>query len=365
VSIIKELIYNYFHSEKFEDRNFKIYENFNPIVTTNANFDSLLIPLDHPARSKSDTYYFDEEFVLRTHTSAHQNEILKSGTSAFLVTGDVYRKDEIDSTHYPVFHQMEGLFVDIDDKMTLDELKEDLIETLKGICKCLFPNCSTRVKSDYFPFTDPSFEIEVCHKEKWIEILGCGIVQSKIIQNCAEFNKSLIRSDGSLKNAWAFGLGLDRLAMILFEIPDIRLLWVENEKFLNQFKEGTITKFKPYSTLDTITKDISFYIIDDSQVKINHDISTNTTTGTWDNENDMYDVIREFSNKYCPDIVAKVEKFDTFYNSKLEKLSHTYRIYYSPTDPNMNNPSAFTTLVNKLQLDMVNEIKLKLSVKIR
>ncbi|VBB18274.1 phenylalanyl tRNA-synthetase [Yasminevirus sp. GU-2018] len=377
ICIIKELIYDYFNSlQTTKGRKFSTHDDIPPLSSTESNFDRLLIPKDHRARSKSDTYYVSDSHVLRTHTSAHQNELLEAGETAFLVTGDVYRKDEIDSTHYPVFHQMEGLYVDLDESMTEEEIKDDLIDTLKGLCNHLFPDCPVRVNSDYFPFTDPSFEMEVYHKDRWLEILGCGVIQSQIIKNCSESNpqlKSTKRSTG-VKLGWAFGLGLERLAMILFEIPDIRLMWVDSDKFTSQFTPKTISKFKPYSVLDTIGKDVSFYIPHDQVEESptgkvdNLEKVTDKKTGVvrvWTRENDMCDVIRETANSVYPDIIARVEMFDQFYNAKLSKLSRAYRIYYSPPDPEMSDPGRFTTIVNQLHADIAKEIGLALHLTIR
>ena len=174
LEIIKNKIYEYF-GESFEK-----FDNLNPVVKIEENFDKLLIPKDHPARAQSDTYYVDENQVLRTHTSAHQNDLLRQGKTRFLATGDVYRKDDIDATHYPVFHQMEGVCIVDDDKDAAEELKS----ILSGLVNKLFPNCEYHFKEDYFPFTEPSFEVEVLYNEKWLEILGCGVVHSKIMENC-------------------------------------------------------------------------------------------------------------------------------------------------------------------------------------
>jgi len=163
----------------------------------------------------------------------------------FLVVGDVYRKDEINRSHYPVFHQMEGVGMVPDGK---DPSKE-LIRVLNGLVEYLFPGCEYRVNSDYFPFTDPSFEYEVKFNGEWLEILGCGEIHSKILEN----NKLN-------KKGWAFGLGLERLAMILFGIQDIRLFWSTDNKFLDQFSEGKMTTFVPFSNVDPMILDVSFWI---------------------------------------------------------------------------------------------------------
>jgi len=373
IGIIKNLVYNYF--KLIPNKKFETYDNMSPIVTTNDNFDSLLIPKNHPARSKSDTYYINDRCVLRTHTSAHQNQLLSKGITSFLVTGDVYRKDEIDSTHYPVFHQMEGVFVDANETNPVSNIETDLIDTLKGLCNHLFPNCPVKISDDYFPFTQPSYQIDVYHNDRWIEILGCGVIHEQLLKNCSEKNPALISSNNSVKKGWAFGIGLDRLALILFDIPDIRMIWVESEKFTKQFSlVNTITKFKPYSLLETIHKDVSFYIQSD-QVKENPSTKienverfTDKKSGViriWSRENDMCETIRESANKVCPDIVSKVEMFDQFYNNKLSKLSRAYRIYYSPPDPEMIDPGQFTIFVNKLHADIAHDLNKALNVEIR
>lgn len=383
IGIIKDLVYEYFDSlEKKNKTKFEKFSDIGPVVSTKDNFDSLLIPKYHPARSKSDTYYVDDEHVLRTHTSAHQCELLSKGHTSFLVTGDVYRKDEIDSTHYPVFHQMEGVHIDMNETMTKDELEENLVSTLIGLCNHLFPGSQVRVSEDYFPFTDPSFEMEVFHNGEWIEVLGCGVIQNKIIKNCSESNKTLVSKTSSddVKNGWAFGIGLERLAMILFEIPDIRLIWVDSNKFLDQFKTKTITKFKPYSILQSVDRDVSFFIPQEQVLQFSNDEKeeiekikdvekfTDKKTGIvriWKNENDMFDVIRETSNKIHSDIVSVVIMFDQFYNQKLSKLSRTYRISYSPPDPDMSSPGEFALLVNKLHETIAKDIESSLGVTIR
>lgn len=119
INILTNHIYKY-----FEKYNFQIFDNLSEIVNVEDNFDKLLIPKNHPARSKSDTYYIDDTHVLRTHTSAHQNELLSKGITSFIITGDVYRKDTIDAHHYPVFHQMEIFTLIDDDKDAETELKD-------------------------------------------------------------------------------------------------------------------------------------------------------------------------------------------------------------------------------------------------
>lgn len=334
IEIIKKHIYKYFEKLPYQ---FQFFDNLDPIVTVEDNFDKLLIPLDHPARSKSDTYYIDDLHVLRTHTSAHQNSLLANGISSFIVSGDVYRKDEIDACHYPIFHQMEIFtLVETDPEAALKEM-------LHGLITYLFGDCKYKLNPDYFPFTNPSFEIEVEYNGKFMEVLGCGIVE-----------KAILESNGYVgKQAIACGLGLDRLAMIFSEIPDIRYLWSTHERFLGQYADGIITKFVPYSTLPNITKDISFYV-DNSQVMINQD-----NTFNWLGENDFLEKLRDINE------IARVENIDSYHNIKLNKYSRTYRITYSPTDPTVNNMAVFNDFVNAAQNNLSKKIVLEMGIVLR
>lgn len=339
IEIVKRRIYGYSAFEKFIK-----FDNMNPVVDTTNNFDLLRIPPEHVARSKSDTYYVSKEYVLRTHTSAHQNELLAQGYQNFLVTGDVYRKDEIDSSHYPVFHQMEGV-----GKVQLGhDPKEDLLDILVGLVNYLFPDYEYRVNPDYFPFTEPSYEIEVKYNPElpdedenaWLEVLGCGVVHNEILN----------RHGSEPSTYWAFGLGLERLAMVMFGIPDIRCFWSDHPKFLDQFKSGEIVKFQPYSVLDSISNDISFWI-DKDQVRdiIDEKIGEEDK---WKLANDFYDYIRDMGG----DWIEKVTLKDEFYHPKKKMLSRTYRITYSPKDPSLNSPGEFKEIVLEIQNRIRGEI---------
>lgn len=316
IEIIKNKIFSYF--KKLNDYNFYIFDNLSPFVDTHNNFDKLLIPNNHPARSKSDTYYINKDTVLRTHTTAHQNDILAKGIHNFLIVGDVYRKDEVDKYHYPIFHQMEGVLKVNDGNPSLI-----LQEILVGLVKYLFPDCINRVNDDYFPFTEPSYEIEVYKNDTWIEVLGCGVIHHKILENNNLEGKYI-----------AFGLGLERLAMIMFNIPDIRYFWSNDPKFLNQFSSGEIVQFIPYSNLNSQSKDIAFWIDDD---KIEND--------SWLNENDFFELVRNI----CKEWVESIVLFDSFTHPKTNKRSHAYRITYSPYEPTLKNHSEFTKICNNLQ----------------
>ncbi|HEY4785802.1 MAG TPA: hypothetical protein VIH57_07125, partial [Bacteroidales bacterium] len=215
---MKRLVQHYF-------TDYACFDDLSEEVSIKENFDDLLIPAEHPARSANDTYYLDDNTVLRTHTSAHQTQLLKQGKTKFLVTGDVYRKDTIDKNHYPVFHQMEGVKILPSESDAL----HDLLNTLEGLVHYLFPEQEYRFLDDYFPFTNPSVQAEVRQGEEWIEILGGGVIQSQILRNCN------ITGTG-----WAFGLGIDRLLMNKCRIPDIRYLWSMDARFINQFKDGLV-----------------------------------------------------------------------------------------------------------------------------
>jgi phenylalanyl-tRNA synthetase alpha chain len=207
-------------------------------------------PPDHVSRSPNDTYYVTSSTVLRCHTSAHQAETLRSGLEAFLITGDVYRRDSIDATHYPVFHQMEGVRIFEEKEWQAagatdgtDYAAKDLKASLEGLAKHLFGDVECRWLDAYFPFTEPSYELEIFFNGKWLEVLGCGVMQQSILEGNSPTNVS-----GVPRRAWAFGLGLERLAMVLFDVPDIRLFWSGDDRFLRQFKAGDLkARFKSYS----------------------------------------------------------------------------------------------------------------------
>ena len=191
--IIKEKIEaccNEIAAERGES-SFKAFDNLSPIVTTKQCFDDLRVPPDHVSRSPSDTYYLNDRELLRAHTSAHQCMLMGQGETAFLCSGDVYRRDEIDSSHYPVFHQMEGVRLYPDgvfpDDMSEDDRKtiiaQDLKDTLSKLARKLFGDVEMRWADDYFPFTTPSYELEVKYNGDWLEVLGCGVIHDDVISN--------------------------------------------------------------------------------------------------------------------------------------------------------------------------------------
>lgn len=344
ICIMKEKIYEYFKTIK---PMMETFDDLNNIVSIKDNFDLLLIPENHPSRKKTDTYYVDKNNVLRTHTSAHQNELLAAGHRSFLVSGDVYRKDEIDRYHYPIFHQMEGVHImSIDD--TIEDVENDLKKTLGGLVEFLFPGKEYRFNKDYFPFTEPSYEIEVKFGEKWLEILGCGVIHRKILDH-----------HNIKENGWAFGFGLERYSMILFDIPDIRLFWTDDERFLSQFKnQSTNVKFKPYPKLTSIDRDISFWI--PANDVIEKDTNNEDKNFTWIELNNFYELLRE----ECGDNIESVTLYDKFYHLKQNRYSHTFRLVFSPNS-NISNPAEFTKMTNEFMERLRTIIKSKMSITLR
>jgi len=162
---------------------------------------------------------------------------MKESNSAFLVVGDVYRKDTVDKTHYPAFHQMEGVrtysFKDIGAKDVKEAkiiCERDLKQVLENLARHVFGDLEMRWVDAYFPFTEPSMELEIFYNNEWLEVLGSGVIHDNVMRRA---NKNIDQEVG-----WAFGLGLERWAMKLFDIQDIRLFWSKDERFINQFKHG-------------------------------------------------------------------------------------------------------------------------------
>lgn len=336
LNLVREKIVNYFYKTFVNTRGnplFSVYENLSPIVTTEQNFDSLLVPQDHPSRNKSDCYYINSKYLLRAHTTCHQSELIRSGLDNFLMVGDVYRRDEIDRTHYPVFHQLDAVRLRTRDQLfpqsedlqlfepgnniqgtkgekkqachTLEGVKlmeHELKSTLVGLAKELFgQDVKYRWVETSFPFTLPSWELEVFHDDDWMELLGCGIMRQPILTNAGVTNRI----------GWAFGLGLERIAMCLYKIPDIRLFWSKDSGFLNQFKIEDLKArivYKPISQFPQCTNDISFWLPESGGF----------------NSNDFYDLVRNVGG----DLVEQVSLVDEFTHPKNKKTSHCYRVVY-------------------------------------
>ena len=200
------------------------------------NFEALNIPKNHPARDTQDTFYIEDNIVLRTQTSPMQIRVMEKTKPPIRVIapGKVYRSDTVDATHSPVFHQIEGLVVD--KGVTMADLKG----TLEMFVKSLYgENTRARFRPHHFPFTEPSAEMDiscwscggkgcsVCKGEGWIEILGCGMVHPKVLANCG--------IDPEVYSGFAFGIGLERIAMGKYDINDLRLFFENDLRFLSQF----------------------------------------------------------------------------------------------------------------------------------
>lgn len=200
------------------------------------NFEALNIPKDHPARDTQDTFYITDNILLRTQTSPVQVRTMEKQKPPIRVIspGRVYRSDAVDATHSPVFNQIEGLVVD--KGITMGDLKG----TLADFAKRLYgEDAQVRFRPHHFPFTEPSAEMDtmcfncggkgcrLCKGEGWIEILGCGMVHPKVLENC--------NIDPNEYSGFAFGMGLERLVMRRFNIDDLRLFYENDQRFLNQF----------------------------------------------------------------------------------------------------------------------------------
>lgn len=206
------------------------------VEKTIYNFDKLNTPADHPARDVQDTFYITDDIVLRSQTSPVQARVMENQKPPIKIIcpGAVYRSDAVDSTHSPVFHQLEGLVVDKNISMA------DLKGTLEIFAKkCLGENTKIRFRPHHFPFTEPSAEADVscfvcggkgcrvCKGEGWIELLGCGMVHPNVLRNC--------NIDPEVYSGFAFGFGIERIAMAKFGIDDMRLLFENDARFLKQF----------------------------------------------------------------------------------------------------------------------------------
>ncbi len=278
------------------------------IVPADISFDLFDFPADHPARSKSDTYYVDEKNILRTHTTvmwyyyvndegvkAQMAENKPVGCFSF---GKVYRKDEIDSRHMNVFHQIDGWYLSPSDIKVITQT--DLEEALGNIAKAVFgEGVKYRLNPDTFPYTDPSLEMEVEIGGRWVEVTGCGVVKGSVLEKFG--------IDSKKWTGWAFGFGLERLAIASMDLPDIRLLWSQDPRVKKQLKLGQ--KFVEVSKFPPVIRDISFIVKKDFV------------------PNDYFDLIREIGK----DLVEQVELLDKYENAEkfgAERLSYPYRVVY-------------------------------------
>lgn len=428
ICITRRLIESVFHPV--------IYRNHiavNPVVTTHENFDVLGFPQDHPGRSRTDTYYVNSDHVLRTHTSAHQHaafeHMSKNAEKGYTICADVYRRDSIDRSHFPVFHQMEGArtwqlnythpkmtrytaMVNRRKRMEKDLLKfpkhnldvthvatfeydrnppqtehdeqevrlmvRHLHASLEQLIARVFDaakagGIGNADRSDepmkvrwieaYFPFTSPSFEVEVYWQGEWLELLGCGIVKQSILNNAGLRDRV----------GWAWGLGIERLAMLLFGIPDIRLFWSQDKRFLDQFQEDRVKKYEPFSKYPACYKDVAFWInaspAASSPVGTESDAGAAAAAGGDStkaspadtqsaafHENDVMEIVRDIGGS----LVEDVKLVDEFVHPTSGRKSLCYRINYRSLERTLTNEE-----INKLHERVAASLKDDLGVELR
>lgn len=302
---IHELVHRITSIEDF--KNFDIID-VPEIISTKVAFDLFDYPADHPARSKSDTYYLDENHILRSQTTvmwyyyfkerAIQERLERKEPMGVFCHGKVYRKDEIDRNHMNVFHQIDALYIAPKETEPID------LETLKkvelDIVRAVFGDVEYRFVEETFQYTHPSTEIEIKQEENWLEILGSGVVKSSVLE--------MLGVDSSVYNGWAFGAGIERWAMISMKLPDIRLLWSNDERVKKQLVLGHT--YEEVSKYPPAFRDISFIVNKDDFVL-----------------NDYFDAVRDIAE----DMVEEVELIDTYENPKKfveGKVSYAFRITY-------------------------------------
>jgi phenylalanyl-tRNA synthetase alpha chain len=321
-------------------KDFDILE-FPEIVSVKDNFDLLNTPLDHPSRRETDTYYVDQDHVLRTQTTVMWpfylqkpqaiEKLQKEGEIGLLSYGKVFRKDEIDKSHYPVFHQIDGLYICKKEKQIIGI--PQLQEVLSTIVKAIYgENVVYRFLEDTFPFTNPSTQVEIQKGNDWLEVVGAGVVHTQVLKN--------LNIDPEVYNGWAFGFGLERLAMIKMNIPDIRVFWSDDPRIVNQFKDINST-YKEVSKFPMTYRDISFVV--DKDVALNN----------------YYEIVRDCAQN----LVEEVKLLDKYENEQKfgpNKISYTFRIVYRSPERTLTNQE-----VNLIQEKIIQKTKEELGAVIR
>jgi phenylalanyl-tRNA synthetase alpha chain len=314
--------------------------DFPRIVTVQEDFDLLNTPKDHPSRRETDTYYVDEKHVLRTQMTVmwsfylKEKEVLerleKGEPVGALSAGIVYRKDEIDKSHYPAFHQIDGLYICKKDQKIIEQ--KDLEEVQIDLAKGVFgQDIEYKFIVDSFPFTTPSVEMDIMFNGEWMEVNGAGLVHPQVLKNFG--------LDPEVYNGWAFGFG-DRLAMIKMGIPDIRILWSEDPRITSQFKDIN-SKFKEVSKYPETSRDISFII--DKNINLNN----------------YYEIVRD----YAENLIEEVKLVDEYEDEKKfgkDKKSYTFRIIYRSPERTLTNEE-----INKIQEEIRNKTKTDLNAELR
>jgi len=397
-------------TRKLIESRFPGFQNHNTlpgVVTVQQNFDSLGFAADHPGRNRTDTYYINQDTLLRTHTSAHEVDVFRANTSnGYTISADVYRRDAVDRSHYPIFHQMEGALtwnrnafkstadcveaitasfhqlpkhdLVVEDPNppfhpTRNPLQKDhhseteaeiiaahLKRSLEDVVVAIFTEADkalaaagqgsqaeqeplkVRWVEAFFPHTSPSWEMEVWWRGDWLEVLGCGVIDQPL----------LIRAGVPDRVGWAFGVGLERIAMLLFGIPDIRLFWSKDQRFLGQFDESKPTKrFQPFSKHPAAPRDVAFWlpstgapVVADTPAGQSSTPSPaggqptepNTSMPPVFHENDLMEVVRNTAG----DSVEDVTLIDSFKHPKTGKQSLCYRITYRSLEKTLTNEEA-------------------------
>lgn len=297
------------------------------IVSTEIGFDLFDFPADHPARSKSDTYYLDDTHILRTQMTVMwyyylndeniKNKILNNESVGCFAHGKVYRKDEIDRHHMNVFHQLDGWYLIPKDKGTITrkDLEKVLIDTIKAI----FGDVEYRFNPDTFPYTDPSLEMEIKVDDKWVEVNGAGIVRTNVLEN--------LGLDPTKWTGWAFGLGLERLAIIGMKLPDIRLLWSDDDRVKKQLVLGN--EYKEVSKYPAIVRDISFVV-----------------SKTF-SPNDYFDLVRDVLGDLAEEMTL-IDEYENDDKFGIDKKSYAYRITYRSLDKTLTDEEV-NTIHKKLE----------------
>jgi len=294
------------------------------IVPTNLMFDLFDFPADHPARSKSDTYYIDETHVLRPHDTVFwyyylnhpevKERIARGEAMGALSYGKVYRKDEIDSRHMNVFHQFGGWYIAPESTpVRPDDLKRVLTEIAQSV---FGSETHIRFNIDDFPYTDPSFEVEVNvagtaaegpARGEWLEVLGSGMPKKSVLKKMGV--------EGY--HGWAFGFGIERFAIISMALPDIRLLWSEDERIKKQLVLGHT--YQEVSKYPPVVRDISF-IVPKTFVP-----------------NDYFDLVRETVGDELAEEVSLIDKYENDEKFGADKMSYAYRITYRSLERTLTN----------------------------
>ena len=413
-------------TRKIIESRFPQYQHHNdywPVATVHQNFDSLGFAADHPGRSKTDTYYINKDTVLRTHTSAHQADTFNANTSnGFTISADVYRRDAIDRSHYPIFHQMEGamtwdqdslpagttlaqqVWEDVEKipkhnlvvedpnppthpernplqpvhnqkeveamathlKRSLEDVVVEIFTKAKEAANATDPSNASasseplkvRWVEAFFPFTSPSWELEVFWQNDWLEVLGCGVVSQPLLDNAKVPSRQ----------GWAFGIGLERIAMLLYEIPDIRLFWSQDSRFLNQFKEGAqMKRFVPFSKYPASPRDVAFWLPKQSVAGTAAGTSSTPspaggqqTESTQSehiafHENDIMEIVRETAG----DLVEDVTLVDEFLHPKTGRKSLCYRINYRSLERTLTREES-NDMHEKIREELVTRFKVEL-----